>query len=367
MARQTSFGDILADARERKGMDVSTAARKLRIRPDILRAIEDGDFARMPPRGYTSNMVGAYARLVGLNPAEMTRAYREEAHQFETGRRSALGRPESRGLTMPSSRSANRSSRTDRTADRGSRLGYGSGYGASTRGNRGVSSQPQYTNLVQGRQAPGLINSLGSLLPLIIVGAIIVLLLVLVIVLAFGNRSAPDADTPTVPISGLPNPAGTDTGATQSNTNTDNTTTQQNTPTVSQVAPTSAQFSYSVEEGKKVYIEIIQDDKTTEAGDVSGPKTAEFNVTGKLKFVMTGDPEDVNITVDGQAVTPVDQNGRGVYTYTVNFEDVLNQWRQANGLSASSNTGEGENANSTTSDGGTTNDTASDTTSSSDE
>ena len=73
--------------RERKGLDLSAAARKLRIRPDILRAIEEGDFARMPPRGYTSNMVGAYARLVGLNPTEVTRAYRDEAHQFETGRR----------------------------------------------------------------------------------------------------------------------------------------------------------------------------------------------------------------------------------------------------------------------------------------
>ncbi|MEE0346695.1 MAG: helix-turn-helix domain-containing protein, partial [Adlercreutzia sp.] len=51
MARQTSFGEALAHARERKGLDLSTAARKLRIRPDILRAIEEGDFARMPPRG----------------------------------------------------------------------------------------------------------------------------------------------------------------------------------------------------------------------------------------------------------------------------------------------------------------------------
>ena len=87
MARQNSFGDMLRMGRERKGLDLSAAARKLRIRPDILRAIEEGDFARMPPRGYTSNMVGAYARLVGLNPTEVTRAYRDEAHQFETGRR----------------------------------------------------------------------------------------------------------------------------------------------------------------------------------------------------------------------------------------------------------------------------------------
>ena len=41
-------GEALGHARERKGLDLSTAARKLRIRPDILRAIEEGDFARMP-------------------------------------------------------------------------------------------------------------------------------------------------------------------------------------------------------------------------------------------------------------------------------------------------------------------------------
>ena len=94
MARQSSFGDTLRMARERKGLDLATAARKLRIRPDILRAIEDGDFARMPPRGYTSNMVGAYARLVGVNPTEATRAYRDEAYQFETGRRPMGARSE---------------------------------------------------------------------------------------------------------------------------------------------------------------------------------------------------------------------------------------------------------------------------------
>ena len=90
MARQTSFGEALAHARERRGLDLSTAARKLRIRPDILRAIEEGDFARMPPRGYTSNMVAAYARLVGLNPTEVTRAYRERG--LPVRRRAAVRR-----------------------------------------------------------------------------------------------------------------------------------------------------------------------------------------------------------------------------------------------------------------------------------
>jgi len=218
VARQTSFGEALAHARERKGLDLSTAARKLRIRPDILRAIEEGDFARMPPRGYTSNMVGAYARLVGLNPTEVTRAYREEVYQFETGRRPASNRRErprdaGRTVALPSSRDRGSSRGSYRDDYAGSPRSGRSGLGGSSARTGRAAPQPQYTNLVQGRQAPGIAANIGSYLPLIIVGAIIVGLLVLVIVLAFGNRAAPESDVPTVPISGMQNPAGTDTGA----------------------------------------------------------------------------------------------------------------------------------------------------------
>lgn len=336
MARQTSFGDILASARERKGMDLSTAARKLRIRPDILAAIEDGDFARMPPRGYTTNMVSAYARLVGLNPSEMTRAYRDEAHQFETGRRAPgvrMDYPYGRGgFSLDTGRP---SSRDDRSRGGRSARSARSGYGGSRSG-RTPSSQPQYTNLVQGRQAPGLLANLSSMLPVVVVGAIIVGLLVLVIVLAFGNRAAPDADTPTVPVSGLPTPAGTDTTGQGQN---DATGGGASAPAAQPVAPTSAKFVYTVPEDVTVYIEIIQDGKTLEAGNVSGPKTSEYTVTNTLKFVLSGDDDEVaavKATVDGEEVTPVDQNGRGVFTYTVNFEEVLENWKRANGVTGAS-------------------------------
>ena len=175
MARQTSFGEALAHARERKGLDLSTAARKLRIRPDILRAIEEGDFARMPPRGYTSNMVGAYARLVGLNPTEVTRAYREEVYQFETGRRPASNRRErprdaGRTVALPSSRDRGSSRGSYRDDYAGSPRSGRSGLGGSSARTGRAAPQPQYTNLVQGRQAPGIAANIGSYLPLIIVG-----------------------------------------------------------------------------------------------------------------------------------------------------------------------------------------------------
>ena len=186
MARQTSFGEALAHARERKGLDLSTAARKLRIRPDILRAIEEGDFARMPPRGYTSNMVGAYARLVGLNPTEVTRAYREEVYQFETGRRPASNRRErprdaGRTVALPSSRDRGSSRAPAETITRARRALAVPAWAVPRPAPGRAAPQPQYTNLVQGRQAPGIAANIGSYLPLIIVGAIIVGLLVLVI------------------------------------------------------------------------------------------------------------------------------------------------------------------------------------------
>ena len=42
---QVSFGTVLREARERKGYDVQSAARRLRIRPDIL-PIGRGDGGR---------------------------------------------------------------------------------------------------------------------------------------------------------------------------------------------------------------------------------------------------------------------------------------------------------------------------------
>ena len=327
MARQSSFGDTLRMARERKGLDLATAARKLRIRPDILRAIEDGDFARMPPRGYTSNMVGAYARLVGVNPTEATRAYRDEAYQFETGRRpmgarSERGRGERVGDYPEPRRSPGRVSR-DRYDD-----GHGRPQRPSRSADRGRRSgpapQPQYTNLVQGRQAPGFTANFGSMLPLLVVGAIILILLIVVLSFAFGNKSAPAEDTPSIPISGMPNPAGTDTGLDANNPTPD-------APAVQPVAPTSAKFTYKIADGKKVYIEVIVDGKTKEADTVTGPKENSYDVTGTLKFVVSGDPSSVDLTVDGEKVEPTETKG-GVYSYTVDFATVLEDWRRENGV-----------------------------------
>ena len=85
---QTTCGSVLRFAREKKGYGLETVARRLRIRPDILEAIENNDFSSMPPRGYTRNMINEYARFLGLNPTEIVNMYLDDvsAHQVKNVR-----------------------------------------------------------------------------------------------------------------------------------------------------------------------------------------------------------------------------------------------------------------------------------------
>ncbi len=340
---QMTFGTILQEARERKGYDLAAAARRLRIRPDILRAIEESDFAAMPPRGYTRNMVNAYARLVGLNPTELTRMYLDEAYAYQVGRARSQSQPAS-GFDMGGS---SRMARTSRQRDQASeqraereprqnalgrtmyddRRDYGARPGAGT--SRLYSEDrthpsrhqalpgTQYTNFYAGPKAA---NGVQSKLPFVIAGAAVLVLLIVVLVLVFscGNK-ATETDVPTVPITGL-----SDTTQ-QGGGDGDGGDAQPAAP--AQVAPTKAVFAYQVASGSSAYIEVYENDGgATVAQDVEGPDERAFDVVGTLKFVTTN-PEAVTITVDGEAVSPTDDNGSGVYAYTVDFPAILEQWK----------------------------------------
>lgn len=125
---QSNFGFLLRQARERRGYDLNAAARRLRIRPDVLQAIEGCDYENMPPRGYARNMVNAYARLVGLNPTEITRMYLDGVHDYQRGRQSGVSDGRDSGFDMPGN---SRTSRLRQDGQRGSsRSGRTTAYGA---------------------------------------------------------------------------------------------------------------------------------------------------------------------------------------------------------------------------------------------
>lgn len=343
---QDNFGLILRDARERKGYDVSEAARILRIRVDILRAIEESDFSRMPPRGYTRNMINAYARLVGLNPTEMTRMYLNAAQRFqsepsrarlnqETGRnRPASSRPQgeslkprdrvaqqSRGQLPASSNSLGRAMYDDRreyVRDYGSRSGVSDQLYSSSpqRSSRGSARGSQYTNFYAG---PSAASTLQSKAPFLIAGVIILILLILVLFLAFGNKGSSSSDDVTnVPITGV-------NDTTQTSESDEEATEEEVVPVP--VAPTSVTVEYSVDD-TEIYASISVDGTASDQM-ITGPVTEEVEVSGTWTF-GTWVTDSVTITVGGVEVDFDGTDDTGMPTCTVEFDSYLADWYEDN-------------------------------------
>jgi cytoskeletal protein RodZ len=66
----------LRSARERMGLSLDEAALKTGVEPEVLEAIEQGDFNRLPDEtGQVRGWIRAYARLVKVNPSPLLRAY----------------------------------------------------------------------------------------------------------------------------------------------------------------------------------------------------------------------------------------------------------------------------------------------------
>ncbi len=368
---QMTSGKILRETRERKGYDLTTVARRLRIRPDILRAIESGDFAAMPPRGYTRNMVNAYARLLGLNPTEIVNMYLDEIYAaqvekardrapssgFNMERASRIGRSRGRAARQVSEgrmadrtdsgyrdmaedgRQEGRYSRMlydDRTKysrddygitrepmDRPGRserdfLSHHSGYTSTNfaflnneaRGSRQV-HVGQTPMEYKASRLPGFMQSK------LIIGAIIAVAVAIVLIVVFvvlGNRNAPaDNDVTKLPVSGINDTTGTADD-------------EQSIASV-EVAPTSSHVIATVKQGDEAYIDYRYDEGDWAEEHLVGPTEKAFEITGKFT-IATWTPDTLTVTVDGVPVTLAnDESIGGLSAYTVDFPAILEQWR----------------------------------------
>lgn len=376
-----TFGDILREARERKGYDVSSAARKLRIRADILRAIENNDFSRMPPRGYARNMVNAYARLVGLNPTEITRMYLDEAYAYQVGRTrddARPARPASRGgrssrhgedenreerrgreTRRGGDRQQGRASRTSardrlerRGAERPAPQNRRSSRREEARDQHGISPRvettrrtnhtalptTQYTNFIA---SPGSGNAAQSRIPVIAVGVVILVLLIVIASLAFGGRGGSSSvdDKPKVAITGVTDTSGEGSGSGSGESG--------QAASSSDTAPTSVQVTYEMTSSQQAYV-IITADGTSQEQMITGPVKQTVDVTGTWSLA-TWLSSDFKVTVDGKQVD-FQTGSTGMPTATVNFQDYLDAWNQAHpGSSASPGQGGSSGTGSTSS------------------
>ena len=380
---QISSGSVLREARERKGYDLTTVARRLRIRPDILRAIEGSDFSSMPPRGYTRNMVNAYARFLGLNPTEIVNMYLDEAYAYQVEK--ARGAAPGSGFVMDGSyqrrpRLGLKQGRDDygdqdrsglrRDADA---MGFDDGYTTRSRGRSRqlYDDRTQYAhdgygvkrNSVErpGRSDrdflshhsgypddavdSGFLGARGSRgrsrersihvgetpmqysaprLPRVFRSRAVLIaaiaLAVLVVIAVVFFVIGNNHGSQADDVSKLPVSGITDTTGTNEE--------QQAEEAQVEIAPTSARVVYSVKTGDECYVEIYTDDKLTSTDMLEGPVQETVEVTGTWT-ITTWSVDTISVAVNGEPVElkPSEQYG-GMYAYTVDFSVILEEWNK---------------------------------------
>lgn len=82
-----SYADLLKKTRERHGISLEEVAQDIHVREDILLAIEEGDFNKIPPQGYSRNMIKSYARLLGLDANKVTEMFLDAEYSYQIGKK----------------------------------------------------------------------------------------------------------------------------------------------------------------------------------------------------------------------------------------------------------------------------------------
>jgi cytoskeletal protein RodZ len=72
-------GTALRAARTKRGLTLEEAARDTRIRPDLLAALEDEDFAKLMGDVYVRGSLRSYAQYLGLNADKVVELYARHA------------------------------------------------------------------------------------------------------------------------------------------------------------------------------------------------------------------------------------------------------------------------------------------------
>ena len=400
------FGVILREARERQGYSLEDASKYLRIRADILSAIEHSDFDNMPARGYARNMVGAYARMLGLNAPAIIRQYIKEIDEFQLyahdsaidayneklgfrrgGSNTAAVAGGAGGGRRSSGREGRRvgSNGSQRAGERGVSRAGGRGISGAQQhkqqrtthnGNSRTQQRNPHRTTYSGTQRGSTRAAAGDN-PLVHTRSM----------QPYGGRASKNGGpretgnqrglltsvfssnfTSKLPfliaaifavvvvvflitqIVSCATPKQTSTNTSVPITGVSDTTGQASGNSNSSAAntalsaPTSCTVTYTVDSGVEVWTEIYENDSTTAsvAEVISGPTTSAYTVTGKWKINVTN-TSGVKVTLDGSEVQ-LSADDSGYYTYTVDFAKVLNEWAQKNKQSSTDNTNANANA-----------------------
>ena len=338
---QISFGSVLKEARLAQGRDLASVSRDLRIRQDIIVAIENSDFKRMPSRGYARNMIIAYSRLLGLNAQDVSRMYldQEYAYQVEQAHQSVgdsirmhrdpHGREANGYATSSFEKVGGRVARKSRSSfsqpdEKDLYDGSSNGFGRAVysqnadvypshhnpqvahRARRSAMPSGKYGNMYAAPQnIPNPNRSRNILVAIIVV--------VLVVAMMLSHQTAPQTN---IPVTGAQ--------STQNAESESSSDQQQTDSSPDQTAPTEFTLKYSVDKGSESYIEVYVDDKAQESGTVSGPAEKTYTSSSKIRFVST-ETKGVSVTINDEAVD-LKANSSGIVNQTFSFSEILDQW-----------------------------------------
>ncbi len=77
-----SVGEFFRQVRETKGLTIDEVASKTRIRSDFVKALEDGNFAKLPDQVFARGFVRSYARSLGLDEDDAIHRFAQSAGSF---------------------------------------------------------------------------------------------------------------------------------------------------------------------------------------------------------------------------------------------------------------------------------------------
>ncbi len=77
-----SVGEFFRQVRETKGLTVEEVASKTRIRSDFVKALEDGNFSKLPDQVFARGFVRSYARSLGLDEEDAIQRFAQSAGAF---------------------------------------------------------------------------------------------------------------------------------------------------------------------------------------------------------------------------------------------------------------------------------------------
>jgi cytoskeleton protein RodZ len=82
----TGIGDVLRDARRRKGASLTDAAAATKVRESYLVALEQEEFESLGGDVYVKGFIASYARFLAVDPEPLLATYREHALEREDSR-----------------------------------------------------------------------------------------------------------------------------------------------------------------------------------------------------------------------------------------------------------------------------------------